>query len=239
MVAKTFQAYEILGEPYEVNKRLYVRVRNPKTLNERVVRWYSEAEYRKMYPQEKVEAAATPDFKKILGFEKGYITIFKGINDLNEDWFQRCEQARYHVEFGWYIISTDEVPENLPDGVVPVQLPWEDVGEGINIKPKEQVRRAVEALLYAGSDSEFIGNIGDRLDLTLTVTNTIPLDTQYGHSTMHLFKDNDDNVYIWTTSAKTLTAGKTYDLKGSIKDQRIYKGVKQNIITRCVISKEY
>ena len=40
-VAKSFQEFEMLGEPYQVKDKMYILVRNPKTGNERQVRWYS------------------------------------------------------------------------------------------------------------------------------------------------------------------------------------------------------
>ena len=50
MVAKSFQNMEMLTEPFEENGRMYIKVRNPKTGTERKVRWYTEKEYNKMYP---------------------------------------------------------------------------------------------------------------------------------------------------------------------------------------------
>ena len=53
MVAKSYQGLEILCEPYELAKgRLYVKVRTKSGANKEV-RWYTEAEYAKMYPEAK------------------------------------------------------------------------------------------------------------------------------------------------------------------------------------------
>lgn len=240
MVAKTFQSYEILGEPYETNKRLYVRVRNPKNGNERVVRWYSEAEYRKLYPKEETVVASATDYKKILGFEKGYITIFKGITDLNEEWFHRLPQARYHVAWGWYIISTEDVPVMLPDGVEAKELLWETIGNADNsLKNREEIRHAVENIIYDKDGSDFVGEIGERLDLTLTVQTAIPIETNFGRSVMYIFKDANNNELIWTTAAKVnLSCGSTYNMRGTIKDRRIYKGKRQSILNRCSIKED-
>ena len=73
MVAKSFQGMTLLCEPYESNKKMYVKIRNEKTGTERVVRWYTESEYIKMYPEEKdkivVTTKANPQ-KEVLGFTK-------------------------------------------------------------------------------------------------------------------------------------------------------------------------
>ena len=52
MVAKTYQSLEIQGEPFEENKRLYVNVVTKSGLKK--VRWYTDVEYRRMYPNEPV-----------------------------------------------------------------------------------------------------------------------------------------------------------------------------------------
>ena len=79
MVAKSFQSMKQLGEPFCEKGKMYVNVQNEKTGTIRKVRWYTDAEYAKMYG-EKVDKPAS-EFKcqkQILGFENGYITIFKG-----------------------------------------------------------------------------------------------------------------------------------------------------------------
>ena len=53
MVAKSFQSLRQIGEPYTKNGRQYVKVEK-KSGGEREVRWYTEAEYAKMYPDEKI-----------------------------------------------------------------------------------------------------------------------------------------------------------------------------------------
>ena len=44
MVAKTYQSWKKLSEPFMENKRLYIMVERPKG-GEKKVRWYNEAEY--------------------------------------------------------------------------------------------------------------------------------------------------------------------------------------------------
>ena len=153
LVAKTYQAYEIIDEPFEANKKMYVQVRNPKNKNIKTVRWYNATEYAKLYPEEKTVVAENgekswPNLKKVLGFEKGYITIYKGVNDYNEDWIARCKETRYHDRWGWYTISTEQPPATLPEGVEPEILEWEKVAiNDTTLKSKDEVRQVVHALL--------------------------------------------------------------------------------------------
>ena len=236
-VAKSYQDLPICGEPYEKNKRKYVIV-ECKNGHRKEVRWYTEAEYAKMYPEEKVEPQRLRSVKDVLGFSKGYITIFKGDTYPLLDWF-RESVARYHNYWGWYIVSEDEVPAEIPAGVTPVQLKWEDVAivEQDTLKSETLVRKAVEALIYEPSPSEWQGQVGDRLDRTLTVVKVTPLeDSYYGPSTFFLFRDEYQNEYCWTTGSKSLDLGATYEVRGSIKALQIYKGKKQTVLTRCRVN---
>ena len=233
-VAKSFQTMKQITEPYEVSGRMYVKVQNEKTGTTRQVRWYTDAEYAKLYPEEKKEESAVlRSQKQALGFEKGYITIFKGDTYANLEWFQQSI-ARYTRYWGWYIVSTDEIPEDIPAGITPIQLPWEEVGtEAGTLKPEHLVIKAVEALVYDEGKSEYVGSVGERLTLTLAVTAARSIDGYYGHSTAHTMEDENGNVFVWITGAKNWPVGAIKTIKGTVKEHKEYKNVKQTILTRC------
>ena len=234
MVAKSFQEMEIVCEPYTLTGRMYVKVKNPKTGNVRQVRWYTDAEYAKLYPEAKADITTFKNQKQALGFEKGYITIFKGDTYTHIDWF-RASICRYTRWWGWYVVSTEEIPEDLPSGVEPVRLDWESVGaENGNLKPENQVKEAVEALIYEGSDSEHVGTIGERLELYVTVEKALEFDGAYGRgSTMHLMRDDCGNLFVWNTSAKSWSVGTEHHIRGTVKDHRTYRNEKQTVLNRC------
>ena len=48
-VAKSYKSYTICGEPYEKNGKMYIVIAHPNTGNRREARWYTDAEYAKMY----------------------------------------------------------------------------------------------------------------------------------------------------------------------------------------------
>lgn len=242
MVAKSYQSLERIGDVFTASGKSYVNVKL-KSGKVKSVRWYTDAEYAKLYPA--VSAVSQPSNtghkpqKEILGFTKGYITIFAGVNDLNDHWFRACPVARYHDWWGWYVISTEAVPEVLPDGVRAIELPWDAVGANEHtLKAKPDVKQAVDTYLYEEDGGQFIGEVGERIDFIATVMRAIPLENNFGHSTMHIFTDTEGNEYIWTTSAKTLVEGATYSLRGTVKEHRIYQGRHQNILTRCFINRE-
>jgi hypothetical protein len=95
------------------------------------------------------------------------------------------------------------------------------------------VRRVVESLTYEPSTSEFQGAIGDRVEIDLTIDKTVRLNGYYGPSTMHIMSDADGNVYVWTTASKSWAEGSVKRVRGTIKDHKEYKNIKQTVLTRC------
>ncbi len=238
MVAKSFQALKQLGEPFLENQKMYVNVQNEKTGTIRKVRWYTEAEYAKMYG-EKVDKPAKEfkNQKQVLGFEHGYVTIFKGDTYANLEWFQKSI-ARYCKWWGWYVVSTETVPFDLPVGLEPVQLPWELVGEEEGyLKSDEIVRAAVNSILYDKGNSTFQGIVGARLDLELEVIAAHKKDGYYGEQTIHYMVDKCGNQYLWATTSKSWEVGDKRHIKGTVKDHKVIKNVDTTVLTRCTLVK--
>ena len=237
MVAKSFQSMTQIGEPYQSAGKMYVQVKNEKTGKTRQVRWYTEQEYAKMYG-EPVEAKPQRlrSQKDVLGFENGYITIFKGDTYSHLEWFQQSI-ARYTRWWGWYIISTEAIPVDLPVGIEPIRLDWELVGDGDVLKPEHIVQQAVESLIYDASDSVYQGSVGERLELNLTVVAAHKGENAYGTYTVHHMEDADGNRYLWNTGSKSWEVGDKRHLKGTVKEHKIIKNVQTTILTRCTLVK--
>lgn len=232
LVAKSYQGLKQIGEVYTINGKAYIKV-ELKNGTTKQVRVYSEAEYKKYYGETATnEADLKISQKEVLGFQKGYITIFKGDTYEHKDWFKAngCRYARY---WGWYVVSTMEVPAELPLGIEAIKLNWEDVGEGDCLKPEDQVSAFVESLQFEPSPSEYQGSIGERLELTLTVAKAIISDSYYGSSTVHVMEDEDGNVFVWITTSKSWEVGSVKKIRGTVKEHKTYHGVKQTVLTRC------
>lgn len=237
MVAKSFQNYAVLGDPYTKSGKMYVDVENPKTKTVRSVRWYSETEYQKLYPDAIVVNETEINHRKILGFgEQGFITIFSGINDINEDWFIRLPQARYHNWWGWYIVSDDVVPTTLPEGIETKTLYWDSVKKSnLEMKSKNEVIKIVEGLIYANTSGRFIGSIGDKINIYVNVTRLTRSNTQYGSKDTYLMIDQEGNEYVWKTDAGKLETGEWYNLRAKVKEHKVEKGHNINYIWYCVV----
>ena len=223
-VAPSFTNLERLSEPFEENGKEYILVKT-KSGTTRKVRWYEE-------PMKKIRP-----LKEVLGFTKGYITIFKGDTYSLLEWFQNST-ARYHKFWGWYFTSEEELPE-IPTGITPIQLKWEDVAfaDEDQLRPESQIKEHIDSLMYDPSPSKWQGEVGDRIDRTLTVIKVTPLeDGYYGPSTFFLFRDEYENEYCWTTGSKSLDLNATYEVRGTIKALQKYKGKEQTVLTRCRIN---
>ena len=238
LVAKSYRNLKQICEPYMVNGRMYVKVEKEDG-SIKQVRAYSEKEYRKYHPNEKVEP--DPYFKtqrEVLGFVDGYITIFKGETYACKDWFKE-NGARYTKFWGWSFASNIEIPSDIPAGIEPIKLSWDLVGaDSDNLKNDDLVKLAVESLIYEPSDSDFMGSIGERLELEVVVEKAIQLDGYYGPSTMHIMSDAAGNTYVWTTASRSWEVGSEKHIRGTVKDHKIYRNVKQTVLNRCVEVKE-
>lgn len=223
--APSFANLERLSEPFEENGKEYILVKT-KSGTTRRVRWYEE-------PMKKIRP-----LKEVLGFTKGYITIFKGDTYSLLEWFQEEPKCRYHKFFGWYVTSEDELP-TLPAGLEPIQLKWEDVAfaDEDQLRPESQIKEHIDSLMYDPSPSKWQGEVGDRITRYLTVTKVAELpDGYYGPSTFFLFADEEGNEYTWTTAARKLELGESYEVTGTIKALQKYKGREQTVLTRCRIN---
>lgn len=241
MVAKSYQGLEIVQEPYKKNGKMYVMIKNKKgALKE--VRWYNDVEYAKMYPDVQGDKSKDPYYrpqKYVLGFEKGYITIFRGVKEEHEEWFKQsiCRFARW---WGWYVISTQEVPKDLPSGVESVRLYWDPMGnEKEWLKEEKVVRAHVYNTLYPkkeDSKSKPQGKEGERIQRVLTIEENIVEENKRFNSITytHYMRDSDDNLYKWKTAAKNWCEGSSKTVRGTIKEFETYKGEIVTVLTRCI-----
>ena len=237
MVAPSFQSFEILCEPYEVSGKQYIRVRNPKTGTERQVRWYSEAEYIKSYgavpPTADISHPVEPSNQKLaLGFKEGYIYIYLGITEENEHIFRNCSSFRYTRWWGWYSINLVRMP--LPESIRVVRLDWKDVGlPNGALKPEDQVTAYIDSLQYEPSLSNYVGNVGERIEIHVKVEKAIPIEDNYGKKFCYVMVDRDGNEFVWITAAKAWDEDSVHLLRGTVKEHKIFRNSKQTVLSRC------
>ena len=234
MVAKSYQSLTQVGNPYESAGKMYVKVKNEKTGNIRQVRWYSDAEYQKLYGEAPVHKEVPKTAKEVLGFANGPITIFKGNTYTYLEWF-RESVCRYNKTFGWYCPSDETLPIDIPSELTPITVEWNLVGlaDG-SLKAEHVVKAEIEKLVYEPSTSQFQGTIGARLEIEVTVVSTYKGDGYYGPYTAHTFEDADGNRYSWSTGSKSWEVGSAHHIRATVKDHKTYKNTNVTVLTRCM-----
>ena len=236
-VAKTYANMEVCGEPFMENKRMYVNVKAPKGLKK--VRWYTDAEYRRMYPNEVIENGKRNimDFnaRHVFGFgDAGYITIYRG----DELALQECvkdhhESFRRNLTFGNYTPSRLSLCA-LPAGITPVQLKWEQVMDHDDrMKPHAEVQKIVAAKLGTLSKSKYQGEVNEWIQKTVKVRKKESRDSRYGTKYTYSLEDAENNTYIWETGAKDYPCDTTVSLKMKVKEHKEVNGEKCTIVWYC------
>lgn len=83
----------------------------------------------------------------------------------------------------------------------------------------------------ANASSEFVGAVGDKVTLNLTIERVISMDTPYGISYMTIAR-TEGNVIVYRGSARLGRQGEQVTIKATIKEHTFWQGVKQTIILR-------
>lgn len=229
-VAKTYAHMEIQGEPFSENKRMYVNVLAPKGIKK--VRWYSDAEYARMYPNE-VKDELEFNAYRAFGFnDSDYITLYKGRNV--EEW---AENDRHNIWnnliFGYYTPGRLELP-NLSNGIETVQLKWKQIAaKGNSMKPVEEVQKIVQSLIGMVNSSEYQGEEGSWIQKEVVVRDKKSHDSRYGEKHSYVLVDAENNTYIWETGSKDYTIDVSVSLKMKVKEHKEINGEKVTVVWYC------
>lgn len=123
----------------------------------------------------------------------------------------------------------------------------------------KELKRAKE--LEGKPVSEYVGNIGDKVEMELTFNGSAHFDTAYGTTYIHRFLDSEGNVLVWRTGndltweeegtrdnftyvdadrrkyilCRNYEKGDKVAIKGTIKEHSEYRGEKQTSLTRCKV----
>ena len=105
---------------------------------------------------------------------------------------------------------------------------------------KEDSNNTVQKMLEAAIENKgnYVGNIGDKINIQVTYKGYHTFETFYTYNGVlnyiYKFEDENGNVLIWkTASSKDFEEGKSYMIKGTVKNHTEYKGIRQTNLTRC------
>lgn len=233
-VAKTYEKYPLDGEPFEENDRLYVYVIAPK--GKKKVRWYSNAEYKRMYPDAVIVSSFNA--RQAFGFgEVGYITIFKGDEDTVREWAQASwpPKAWYNTLFNFYTPGGRAL-ENLPSTITPIQIKWSDIAVNeTQLKSDEEVRKYVMALTtdMVDSTSHFQGAKDEWLERKVVIKENKTSESHFGEKHTHVMLDAEGNKYVWETGAKNYAPTMEIKLKMKVKEHKEINGEKCTVVWYC------
>ena len=200
----------------------------------------------------KENLAARADFLAKEGFNtdgKTYVVIGKTFDIKDE---LKAAGAKFCYPIGWHF------PEKL-ENLATVELTvtdcfWENAVAGLVWNARADLQELIkERTPRESSGSEYLGEIGKRLTVSVALKKSFSFENDYGYHTtttyIHNFEDEAGNVIIWKT-AKDMTEYDygngnctareliKCDLTGTVKEHSEYKGVKQTILTRCKIQND-
>lgn len=221
-VAKTYAKMEIAGEPFEESGRMYVNVQAPKGLKK--VRWYSDTEYKRMYPDAVLETSdpmMTFNARHTFGFDEvGYITLYKGEHDIIENWAREVwpPRAWYNLTFGFYTPSKINI-ETLPNNIIPVKLTWDEVKQDdIHMKSHEEVKRYVDVLIGPSTFETNEWELNSWIEKEVKIRTKTTNENYFGTKHKYDMVDIEGNHFIWETGARDYQVNMAVKLKMKVKE---------------------
>lgn len=102
-----------------------------------------------------------------------------------------------------------------------------------DIEIQEKIRKEKEA----DKTSEHIGTIGQRIQINITSYKCITSwNTDFGETYVWKLMDDNGNVFTWKTSTYLDDECVGKSLKGTVKEHKVFRDVKQTELTRCKVA---
>ena len=144
--------------------------------------------------------------------------------------------ARWNPYLGWFFkeehdgtffMSADDLGQYYADGTWAFK---ENIGNIVDSKRDSFLPK---------SESEYVGEIGQKITLTVTFERSYSYEASFGYNTttVYILKfKNGYNTIVWKTSSyNEFEEGKEYSICGIVNEHKEYRGDKQTILTRCKV----
>lgn len=104
------------------------------------------------------------------------------------------------------------------------------------LKRREEQRKREAEAEAARKSSEYIGEIGKRIDVEVKdATLVSSWETDWGMTHLYKFIDTDGNVLVWFASSM-IDDNDVHKVRGTVKAHNERDGIKQTVITRCKVA---
>lgn len=86
------------------------------------------------------------------------------------------------------------------------------------------------------SANEFLGAVGDKIEVEVEVKKVIPMDGNYGTTYITILQEKQSgNNLVWFSSGKVLDENSEIKIKGTVKAHTVRDGKNQTVLTRCKV----
>ena len=101
------------------------------------------------------------------------------------------------------------------------------------VEATESCFAVIDRIEAARANSQHIGNVGDKVTLTITVERIVVLKSEfYGDNYITIARDEQGNAITYKGRSDIGGKGDTLTIKASIKEHTVYNGIKQTVIQR-------
>ena len=164
--------------------------------------------------------------------EDGYTYVAVGDTYSIKDELKKAG-AKFNKELGW---TFKEDPVIFKTVKIDLDLIAYKSNNGIyhlddNI---EKTMKKFHEKFIEPTNSEWVGNIGEKIRTWGILKNTHQFQGTFGLTTVYTFSDEEENSIVWmTTKNMSIEVGDFCELKGTVKSHNIFRGDKQTLLTRC------
>lgn len=156
----------------------------------------------------------------------------------------KAHGAKFNGMLGWHMANAEGYDAvSLPMDAITYhmwngRLSYNGDFSAIKALADQLKKEAEQKLEPKGKASEYIGNVGERLEFEAELVNRYTFEVPGFHSweteLMHIykFKTAEGNIIVWKTSSYLTEDVKVFKFKGTVKEHSEYKGEKQTVINR-------
>lgn len=149
------------------------------------------------------------------------------------------EKAQELISWGidYFKTQNSEYAHNMSQFLSLREIPAKYMGYIVSVIPSyNKAMDLIEPKQNKRFDNQYIGNIGDKVTVNVTINKVIPTEGAYGITYIHLMvqKDTGNNL-VWFCSSKPLEEKAELTIKGSIKALNNRDGKNQTVLTRCKV----